>query len=142
MFGTKAQIGRSNAFPPINRRVTDSTSTKNARSESSIAINPRNPYNIVAASKRFTDPAKYEFSLAIYTTFDGGETWHETSDLKIPSEWKASGTSDPALAWDVSQDGKDIVYLVALPFTPDPGPIIGIAVYQSTDGGKKWNTPR
>jgi hypothetical protein len=74
----------------VNRRVTYSKSTNNARSECSIAINPRNPYNIVAASKRFTDPAKYEFSLAVYTTFDGGETWQETADLKIPKEWKAS----------------------------------------------------
>jgi hypothetical protein len=142
MFTAKALAGCGNGFPPFNRRVTYSKSPKNARSESSIAINPRNPYNMVAASKRFTDPTKYEFSLAVYTTFDGGETWQETADLKIPSEWKSSGTSDPALAWDVSQDGQDIVYLVALPFTPDPGPIIGIAVYQSTDGGRTWNPPK
>lgn len=154
----------------VNRRVTLSKSPNNARSECSIAINPRNPYNIVAASKRFTDPAKYEFSLAIYTTFDGGETWKETADLEIPKEWTA-GTSDPALAWDVSQSGstseiksieqtentiktctltktitKDIVYLVALPserkvFDAD-GDIIGIAIYQSTDGGATWGTPK
>ena len=98
---------------------------------------------MVAGSKRFTDPTKYEFSLAVYTTFDGGETWLETADLKLPSEWKAAGTSDPALAWDISsQDGQDVVYLVALPFTPDPGPILGIAVYQSTDGGRTWNSPK
>jgi hypothetical protein len=166
----------------VNRRVTYSKSPNNARSECSIAINPRNPYNIVAASKRFTDPAKYEFSLAIYTTFDGGETWQETADLEIPKEWnakelfgpkakdwKAVWTSDPALAWDVSQSGStsesettttgntvkvctstktitnDIVYLVALPFGEivwdADGPIIGIAVYQSTDGGATWGKP-
>lgn len=124
--------------PPINRRVTFSKSSDNARSESSIAVNPRNPYNIVAASKRFTDPSKYEFSLAIYTTFDGGETWTEF-EPQLKKGW--AGVSDPALAWDVSQDNKDIVYLVALPFTPDPGPILGIAIYQSTDGGRNWGGP-
>ena len=31
----------------VNRRVTYSKSPNNARSECSIAINPRNPYNIV-----------------------------------------------------------------------------------------------
>jgi hypothetical protein len=132
--------------PPFNRRVTYSKSPNNARSECSIAINPRNPYNTVAGSKRFTNPAKYEFSLAIYTTFDGGETWEETADLKIPPEWKAAGTSDPALAWDISQyteeNKKDIVYLVALPFMSDPEPIIGIAVYQSIDGGRTWGSPK
>jgi hypothetical protein len=97
---------------------------------------------MVAGSKRFTNPAKYEFSLAVYTTFDGGSTWQETSDLKIPTHWKAAGTSDPALAWDVSQDGEDIVYLVSLPFTPNDGPIIGIAVYQSKDGGRTWGAPK
>src|SRR5215469_10574868 len=86
---------------PFNRRVTYSKSLNNARSESSIAINPRNPYNIVASSKRFTNPNKYEFSLAIYTTFDGGESWTEANPLKLLDGW--AGVSDPALAWDVSQ---------------------------------------
>src|SRR5690348_6374767 len=106
MWAVKSQISSNTGIsrPIFNHRVTHSKSLNNARSESSITVNPRNPYNIVAASKRFTNPAKYEFSLAVYTTFDGGCSWHETSDLKFPSEWKAAGTSDPALAWDVSQD--------------------------------------
>lgn len=128
----------------FNSRVTISKSPKNARSESSIAINPRNPYNMVAASKRFTDPTKYEFSLATYTTFDGGVSWTEAAPLKLQSDW--AGVSDPALAWDISQStqdtSNDIVHLVALPFTPDPGPIIGIAVYQSADGGSTWSSPK
>jgi hypothetical protein len=35
----------------------------------------------------------------------------------------------------------DGVYLVALPFTPDPGPILGIAIYRSIDGGRTWGSP-
>jgi hypothetical protein len=41
-----------------------------------------------------------------------------------------------------SDNKKDIVYLVALPFQPDPKPIIGIAVYQSTNGGRTWGPPK
>jgi BNR/Asp-box repeat protein len=149
----------------INHRVTFSESPLYARSESSIAINPRNPYNIVAASKKFSNPDKYEFSLAVYYTLDGGETWKESAPLQLLDGW--AGVSDPALAWDISQSGsrsktdiatpnanelkvctttinvvQDTVHLVALPFSPDDGPIIGIAVYESNDGGITWSPPK
>jgi hypothetical protein len=129
---------------PVNHRVTFSDSLKNARSESSIAINPLNPYNMVASSKKFSDPSKYEFSLAIYYTVDGGETWLESDAPELLEGW--AGVSDPALAWDISEDDKDTVYLVALPFAPEKpvgdGSIIGIAIYSSTDGGKTWSNPK
>lgn len=67
--------------PRCNIRVTFDTNPANARSESSIAVNPLNPYNMVAGSKRFTNPSRYEFSLAVYSTFDGGESWKESSHL-------------------------------------------------------------
>ncbi len=90
---------------------------------------------MVAGSKRFTNPSKYEFSLAVYTTFDGGQTWIEPSLLLLPG-W--AGTSDPTIAWD----NKGNVYLVALPFGPgNDTPLLGIAVYKSTDGGLTWSNP-
>src|SRR5947209_6365869 len=84
--------------PRSNVRVTSSTTPDNARSESSIAVNPLNPYNIVAGSKRFTNPSKYEFSLAVYSSFDGGESWTEAAPLTLLQGW--AGTSDLAWAWD------------------------------------------
>jgi hypothetical protein len=155
---------KNNYLFPVNHRVTFSKSIDNARSESSIAINPRNPYNMVASSKKFSNPNTYEFSLAVYSTSDGGETWMESAPLELLEGW--AGVSDPALAWDISQSSvsskrkttsnntefkvcttttttiKDIVYLVALPFAPDNGPPIGIAIYQSSDGGRTWSTPQ
>jgi hypothetical protein len=90
---------------------------------------------MVASSKRFTSPSRYEFSLAIYVTFDGGESWKEIDSLDLLPGW--SGTSDPALAWD----DKGNAYLVALPYAL-PGPrLIGIAVYKSLDGGLTWSSP-
>lgn len=132
--------------PCCNRRVTCSNSLNNARSESAIAINPKNPYNIVAVSKKFSDPENYQFSLAVCYTFDGGVSWTEASPLTLIDDW--TGISDPALAWD---DTGNNVYLVALPFrlpkageecTFDDDCLIGIAVYQSTDGGRKWGSPK
>jgi hypothetical protein len=59
--------------PPHNIRVTYDNDHNNAKSESSISINPLNPYNMIAGSKRFTNPSMYEFTLGICTTFDGGQ---------------------------------------------------------------------
>jgi hypothetical protein len=122
--------------PRCNRRVSCDFSPANARSESAIAVNPLNPYNIIGASKRFTNPARYEFSLAAYFTFDGGESWNEAPPLALSTGW--AGTSDPAVAWDSVGNA----YLVGLPFAPGAGvPTIGIAVYKSSDGGRTWGSP-
>ncbi len=122
--------------PRCNRRVTCDASPANARSESAIAVNPLDPYNIVGSSKRFTVPATYSFSLAAYASFDGGQSWTEAPPLALLPGW--AGTSDPAVAWDNLGNA----YLVALPFGPGASlPLIGIAVYKSTDGGRSWGPP-
>jgi hypothetical protein len=134
--------------PRCNRRVTCSTSPSNDRSESAVVINPQNPYHLVGASKKFISPHTYDFSLACYFSFDGGQSWDESPSLSlIPSNVIHSGTgknddwvgiSDPALAFD------DIgnVYLFALPFGSNwEFDLRGMAVYKSTDGGKTWSAP-
>jgi hypothetical protein len=118
-----------------NIQVTFDASPANARSESVLAINPFNTANMVGASKRFTNPATYEFSLATYYTFDGGNCWKEAPPLQLGAGW--GGISDPALAWD----GAGNVYLVALPFPPGVNTQIGIAIYRSSDGGQNWSAP-
>jgi hypothetical protein len=57
--------------PRWNRQVTCDSDPNNDRSESELVVNPRDPYNLVGASKKFTDPAHYNFSLAPYASFDG-----------------------------------------------------------------------
>ena len=123
--------------PPSNIRVTFDTDPNNSRSESSISINPLNPYNMIGGSKRFTNPKNYEFSLTVYSSFDGGQSWAESTPLTLLAGW--AGTSDPAVAWD----NQGNAYLVALPFGPGANtPLIGIAVYKSSDGGKTWGQPQ
>jgi len=120
--------------PRCNRRVTCDASPSNARAESALAANPLDSYNMVGASKRFTNPATYTFSLAAYATFDGGQSWTEAAALTLPPG--AVGTSDPAVAWDDAGNA----YLVALPFGASLA-LIGICVYKSTDGGRSWGPP-
>jgi hypothetical protein len=128
--------------PRCNRRVTCDASPNNARSESFIAVNPLDPYNMVASSKRFTDPAHYGFSLAAYTTFDGGEVWTDTL-LPIQPGW--GGTTDPAIGWDNAGN----VFIIALPFSVSPDPndlarvqdLLGVVAYKSSDGGRTWGAP-
>src|SRR6266704_880291 len=96
-----------------NIQVTHDVSPQNARSESSIAINPKNPQQIVAGSKKFKNIATYDFTLATEFSVNGGHTWMDSSDLAIPG-W--SGLTDPALTWDDSGN----VLLVALALVNPP----------------------
>src|ERR671937_51832 len=116
--------------PRANIRVTCDASPSNDRSESALAANPLDPYNLVGSSKRFTNPQTYAFSLAAYATFDGGQSWLEAAPLGLLAGW--DGVSDPAVAWDDVGNA----YLVGLPFQgPEP---MAIAVYKSTDHGVTW----
>ena len=134
--------------PRCNRRVTCSSNPSNDRSESSLIIDPHDPYHLVAASKKFTDPHTYAFSLACCYSYDGGQSWKEAPALSLlPSNLVTSGpgrnndwvgVSDPALAFDNLGN----VFLLALPFGNNgPYDLRGMAVYKSTDGGQTWSAP-
>jgi hypothetical protein len=116
----------------VNRRVSCST-LPHDRSESVLVVNPADPYHMVGASKRFTDPANYLFDLATYATFDGGLSWSEARP-KPQDDWGL--LSDPVIAWDDAGN----VYLVSLPLVKADD-FAGIAVYKSTDGGRTWGKP-
>jgi hypothetical protein len=118
-----------------NTQVTFDASPANARSESSLAANPGNPANLVGASKKFINPNTYDFTLAAYASLDAGASWTEAPALALLPSW--GGISDPVVVWD----GAGNVYLVALPFGPNDGPTLGIAIYRSSDGGLTWSGP-
>jgi hypothetical protein len=119
-----------------NIQVTHDISLDNARSESSLAINPNNTQQIVAGSKKFINYHTYDFTLATSYSTDGGLHWNDSAPFALLPGW--TGISDPAIAWDDSGN----VFLVALPFNNPPGgTMIGIAVYKSTDGGQTWSAP-
>ena len=119
-----------------NKQVTHSVGPNNARSESSVAINPRHPRQLVSASKKFYNVLTYDFTLATEDSHDGGHTWHDSADLVLPAG--ATVMTDPTLAWDDTGN----VFLVGLTGNnPPTWDTIGIVIYKSSDGGKTWSAP-
>jgi hypothetical protein len=119
-----------------NIQVTHDANPNNARSESSLVINPSNPTQVVSASKKFNNIQTYDSTLATEYSTDGGLTWTDSAPLALPG---FTLMSDPTMAWD------DIgnVFLVGLAGrNPPTWDVIGIVVYKSTDGGKTWSAPK
>jgi hypothetical protein len=119
-----------------NIQVTHSAGPNNARSESSVAINPKDPKQLVSASKKFHNILTYDFTLATEYSHDGGITWNESAPLALPAG--ATVMTDPTLAWDNAGN----VFLVGLTGNNPPTfNTIGIVIYKSTDGGVTWSAP-
>jgi len=103
--------------------------------EVSIAINPKNPDNIIAASFQTGLPPKPRAGSYHYVTFDGGETW-KTVPTPDP---KNLVQGDDVVAF--SSDG--IAYHVHLSFdgirvARPPRAENGMIVNVSRDGGNSW----
>jgi hypothetical protein len=119
-----------------NIQVTHDTNLNNARSESSIVVNPNNSNQILAGSKKFRDIHNYDFTLATAYSTDGGFTWHDSADFTLSG---FTLLTDPALAWDDAGN----VFLVGLSGNNPPTfDTVGIVIYKSTDGGKTWSAPK
>ena len=131
-----------------NIQVTSGT-PQQARSESTITVNPANPSNLVAASKKFSNPLTYRFTMGLRVSFDGGEGWQDASLPTLP-EWGSmvgsngqdapSGMTDPAVAFDhvgnAFMVGEPIQYA-----TNGDINTVGMYVYKSINGGLNWSAP-
>jgi hypothetical protein len=120
-----------------NIQVTHDSNLNNARSESAIIINPNNPQQMVAASKKFRNIQTYDFTLATSFSVDGGQTWHDSADFTLPSG--ATVMTDPTLAWD---DVGNIYAVGLVGNNPPTWNTIGMVAYKSTDGGQSWGAPQ
>ena len=136
-------------FPKTNTQVTSGT-PKQARSESIIAINPRDRKNMIAASKKFSNPETYRFTVGIRVSYDGGDNWQDATLPTLP-EWgehtgdiigERAGMTDPAVVFDdfgnAFMVGEPILYKDEFGRVLDT---IGMYVYKSTDGGLHWSEP-
>jgi hypothetical protein len=119
-----------------NIQVTHDADLNNARSESSLVINPNNPLQMVAASKKFNNIHTYDFTLATEYSSDGGHSWNDSAALAMPG---FTVMTDPTMAWDDAGN----VFLVGLAGHDPPTWVVdGIVIYKSTDGGATWGAPQ
>ncbi len=107
--------------------------------EPTIAMNPTNPRNLVAAFHHYPEPATGRIAIALWYSMDGGATWNfSTFDYPAgpPADFYAS---DPALA--VAPNGTFIfTYLSFNASDPNYLPSYVLAM-RSDDGGVTWSGP-
>ncbi len=111
---------------PVNQNTT------NDQQEPTLAVDPTNPNNVLAASKDWrTGPKQVWY----YRSSDGGRTWNDGHvDLgasELPNQ------SDPVLAWDAS----GAAYLAFIGYNQNDLTVGGIFAARSEDAGKTWDKP-
>lgn len=104
------------------------------QSETSIAINPNHPSQIVGGSNEI-----FRLPMRGYFSSDGGATWGGV-DLPLPPPISQNGFdfgSDPGVAWDLHGN---VYYSYIVVFFSAGGSINGteMAVARSSDGGQSW----
>ena len=112
------------------------------QSETSIAINPSTPSQIVAGSNEI-----FRLPMRGYFSSNGGASWGGV-DLPLPPPLVTNGTdfgSDPSVAWDTHGNAfyAYIVVFFSSAFNHGLGVAINgteMAVARSSDGGKTWKS--
>jgi hypothetical protein len=148
VFGTAPPTKTGTAICTTPTQTTANVNTDcegvNPHNETSIAVNPTNPLNIIGGVNDYQlglnpgGQVSETIRSRAHVTFDGGETW---SMYPIESNSAYQATGDPALAFDASGHA----YYATLGFR-FAGPVNGVnpdvVVANSGDGGKTWNSVR
>lgn len=157
-------IGKPNPYRPIGPNVDairgdtivptgSQQGCSTAQNETTIAVNPENPRNIVAGSNDYrlynTREARNDSGGFAYTSFDGGRTW---ANVQLPHLDFPTGAAAPLSYMDAAGDPAvafgphNTVYYATLVFSRAPVPdteqlASGIAVSVSHDGGRSFGDP-
>ncbi|HEV2782411.1 MAG TPA: sialidase family protein [Actinophytocola sp.] len=103
--------------------------------ETSIAINPTNPANVIASANDY-EPG-VDSIMGLYVSFDGGKTWPYSRHTRqvITPDRAMYGTGDPVVTFD--RDGVAYASFIAFGRTNCDS---YIGVIRSEDGGVTWST--
>ena len=109
------------------------TEKSKMQNESSIAVNPLNPLNLIASAVDYRDNS----SSWVYVSHDGGKTWDNINLGKPPElpHWKSS--NDPSVAF--GPDGTGYLVFGAFPRS-DTGSTgeNAVMISKTTDEGRTW----
>jgi len=143
-----------NPFPNVDQIKDDAIvaagtqlGCNTAQNETTIDVNPHNPWNLVAGTNDYrvfnTRESRNDGSGWAYTTFDGGRTWKNVQLPHLTFQTGATGAlsdmdsaGDPAIAFGPH----NTVYYANLVFSR-LNDASGVVVSKSTDGGLTWGEP-
>ncbi|MES2766965.1 MAG: T9SS type A sorting domain-containing protein [Bacteroidota bacterium] len=117
----------SSVFLNKNLVVTESDPLP-VQNESSIAVNPKNPLNLISSAVDYRDNS----STWVYVSQDGGKSWTNINLKKVLPNWPSS--NDPSVHF--SSEG--IGYLCYGGFAPTGQQGNGVFLARTFDGGKTW----
>jgi hypothetical protein len=104
----------------------------NDQHEPTLAVDPTNPENVLAAAKDWRTGPKQVWN---YRSTDGGRTWADSHLNDLPTE--LPNQSDPAIAYDA--DGT--AHMSYLGYNQNDFTIGGLFVTATTDTGVTWKRP-
>jgi hypothetical protein len=159
----QSYLGRPNPYPDpapnVDQIVGDTVvpvgsqaGCSAAQNETTIAVNPSNPNNIVAGANDYrlfnSREGRNDSNSFAYTSFDGGQTW---ANVALPGLAFSTGGTGPYSWFDASGDPvvafgpNNTVYFGSIAFSrsaPAGGELASaIAVNVSHDGGVTWDGP-
>jgi hypothetical protein len=113
------------------------------QAEPSVAVNPQNPLNVVAAYQEGRRANGGDATNGYATSFDGGATWKSGELPKLTTQVTPQGTFERASDAVVAFGPDNVVYANSLVFDQDTsnGLRSGMAVNVSKDGGLTWSDP-
>jgi hypothetical protein len=150
VFGTGPAVTTGTALcttatqATANANTDCETSSVGPHNETSIAVNPTDPLNMIGGANDYQlalNPGGHVSETVLsraHVTFDGGKTW---SMYLVNSNSTYQATGDPALAFDASGNA----YYATLGFRfvgPGNAQNPDVLVSTSSDKGKTWNTAR
>ncbi|MEW1773453.1 sialidase family protein [Streptomyces sp. NPDC086777] len=120
---------REEGTVPANARVTEDAFA--AHIEPALAVNPRDPDNLLATCRVFVGP---DIGLATYTSFDGGNTWQEHGLLPglVPDY-----DGNPTVAFDGHGHG----FVCGVVASQGPSRQGDALLWRTDDGGRSFRPP-